>query len=36
MEPAKGKKSNEIIEEYEPGYIYKDKIIRFAKVKLAK
>ncbi len=36
MEPAKGKKSNEIIEEYEPGYIYKDKVLRYAKVKLAK
>jgi len=36
MEPAKGKKSNEIIEEYEPGYIYNNKVIRFAKVKLAK
>ncbi len=36
MEPAKGKQSNEIIEEYEPGYIYKDKVLRYAKVKLAK
>lgn len=36
VEPVKGKKSNEIIEEYEPGYIYKDKVLRYAKVKLAK
>ena len=35
-EEVKGRKTNEIIEEFEPGYEYKDKVIRYAKVKIAK
>jgi len=34
-EKVEGKKENEIIEEYEPGYVYKEKVLKHAKVKIA-
>lgn len=36
MSEASKEKSGVVIEEFEPGYIYKDRVIRYAKVKTAK